>query len=99
MSPEGKKFLDDTGLGNHPELVKAWASVGALLAEDGYIDGQVAGVPSADEAAAKITAIESDRTHAAWHPENPGYKAAQAELERLYKLRYGTGPAGPMGAR
>lgn len=89
MSPEGKQFLDDSGLGNHPELVKAWASIGALLAEDGYIEGRVAGVPSTDEATARIAEI---RASPDYKPDSPRFKALDEELERLYKIKFGTGP-------
>ena len=33
-SPELKALLDDSGLGNHPEVVKAFAKVGRTIAED-----------------------------------------------------------------
>lgn len=33
-SPELKTFLEESGLGNHPELVRAFAKAGRLLAED-----------------------------------------------------------------
>ena len=38
-SPELKKLLNDTGLGNHPELVKVFAKVGAKMSEDSFIPG------------------------------------------------------------
>jgi hypothetical protein len=89
MSPEGKAFLDQSGLGNHPELVKAWASIGSLLAEDGYIDGQVAGVPSTDEAKAQIAEIRAQgRAHPANNPDHPQYPAAQERLAQLYKTAF-----------
>lgn len=89
MSPEGKAFLDESGLGNHPELVKAWASIGGLLAEDGYIEGRVAGVPSTDEATARIAEIRASPDYT---PDSPRFKALDEELERLYKIKFGTGP-------
>jgi hypothetical protein len=94
MSPEGKQFLDDTGLGNHPEWIKAWASVGALLAEDGYIEGRIVGVPGREEAQAQITAIIAQGLkHPANNPELPGHKEARAALDNLFKLVHGTGTA------
>jgi len=89
MSPEGKKFLDDSGLGDHPELVKAWASVGALLAEDRYIEGRVAGLPSVDEAKAEIAMIRAaGKAHPANNPSLPGHHEAAAKLEGLYRLAH-----------
>lgn len=34
-TPELRKLMDDTGLGNHPLLVKAWVAIGKTMAEDG----------------------------------------------------------------
>lgn len=33
-TPELRKLMDDTGLGNHPLLVKAWIAIGKTMAED-----------------------------------------------------------------
>jgi hypothetical protein len=95
MSPEGKKFLDDSGLGNHPELVKAWASIGELHAEDGYIEGRIASLPSMDEAKAEIAAIRAQGAkHPANNPEMAGHKEARAALDAKYRLVYGTDTGG-----
>ena len=34
FSADAKKLLDDTGLGNHPELLKAFFQVGKMVSED-----------------------------------------------------------------
>lgn len=34
LSPEGKRLLDETGLGNHPEFLKAFLAVGKMIRED-----------------------------------------------------------------
>lgn len=38
--PEFKQMLNDTGLGNYPALVKAFAKVGKLLANDSMVSGK-----------------------------------------------------------
>lgn len=40
FSAEAKKLLDDTGLGNHPEFVKAFYQVGLMVSEDKPPNGQ-----------------------------------------------------------
>lgn len=45
-SKEFREFLDTTGLGNHPEMVRAFAKVGKLMGEDSFVmahtgDGQL----------------------------------------------------------
>lgn len=34
FGPEGKKLLDETGLGSHPEFLKAFFTVGKMISED-----------------------------------------------------------------
>lgn len=87
MSPEGKAFLDASGLGDHPELLKAWASIGELLAEDGYIEGRVAGMPSPDAARARIAEI---RAMPEYRQGGRRAEPLQAEMDNLYKGIYGT---------
>ena len=36
-TPELKKVLDTTGLGNHPEMVRAFARLGKAMAEDKFV--------------------------------------------------------------
>lgn len=45
-SPKLRQLLSESGLGNHPEVIKAFAKVGAFVGEDGKI---VTGGPAADE--------------------------------------------------
>lgn len=40
MSPAAKALLDETGLGNHPEFVKAFYAVGKMVSEDIPPNGQ-----------------------------------------------------------
>ncbi|HGK3824325.1 TPA: peptidase [Klebsiella pneumoniae] len=47
-SKEFREFLDSTGLGNHPEMVRAFAKVGKLMSEDSFVTGQGNGSPKND---------------------------------------------------
>ncbi len=46
-SPELKQYLNETGLGNHPELVRIFANIGKAMSEDGLVTGNSGGVKSA----------------------------------------------------
>lgn len=46
---ELREYLDGTGLGNHPELVKTFIKVGKAMSEDGVITGKESGQRSAAE--------------------------------------------------
>lgn len=48
-NPELKEYLEVTGLGNHPELVKAFVKVGKAMSEDGMVTGKESGQRSAAE--------------------------------------------------
>lgn len=48
-TPELKEYLEGTGLGNHPELVKAFIKVGKAMSEDGMVTGKESGQRSAAE--------------------------------------------------
>lgn len=48
-TPELREYLDGTGLGNHPELVKTFIKVGKAMSEDGVITGKESGQRSAAE--------------------------------------------------
>ncbi|HDX4554249.1 TPA: peptidase [Citrobacter freundii] len=48
-TPVLKEYLEGTGLGNHPELVKAFVKVGKAMSEDGMVTGKESGQRSAAE--------------------------------------------------
>ncbi|WP_296262507.1 peptidase [uncultured Enterobacter sp.] len=46
---ELKEYLNATGLGNHPDLVKTFVKIGKAMSEDGMVDGSNQGQRSAAE--------------------------------------------------
>lgn len=48
-TPALKEYLNGTGLGNHPELVKAFVKVGKAMSEDGMVTGKESGQRTAAE--------------------------------------------------
>lgn len=44
-----KEYLNATGLGNHPDLVKTFVKIGKAMSEDGMVDGSNQGQRSAAE--------------------------------------------------
>lgn len=45
LSPELKGFLDETGLGNHPQMIRFAFKVGKLLKQDGLVVGNPGEAP------------------------------------------------------
>ena len=48
-TPELKEYLNTTGLGNHPDLVKTFVKIGKAMSEDGMVTGSNDGQRSAAE--------------------------------------------------
>lgn len=46
-TPELKEYLNTTGLGNHPDLVKTFVKIGKAMSEDGMVSGKETGQRSA----------------------------------------------------
>jgi hypothetical protein len=46
-----RKYLDDTGLGDHPSLVKAFIEAGKLISDDNFVEGSA---PNSEKSFAEI---------------------------------------------
>ncbi|MBA4259152.1 MAG: hypothetical protein C0446_08305 [Chitinophaga sp.] len=59
-----RKYMDETGLGNHPSLLKAFAQIGRELSEDKLVQSETASRIAADEAANRreINRLRSDKS-------------------------------------
>lgn len=51
-SPDLRKLLDDTGLGNHPEVIRAFLKIGKGMSEDKFVAG--AAKPPAQKSTAEV---------------------------------------------
>lgn len=45
-TPELNKLLDETGLGNHPEIIRAFYKAGKAISEDGFVKGGNTNAPA-----------------------------------------------------
>lgn len=91
---EIEKFLDTSGLGNHPQLVKLFSSIGASIMEDTGRRGPSGGgsLPVTDRTRA-VNEIENLKTEkefqdALLNPNNVGHKAAVARWLGLHSTAY-----------
>ena len=91
-SPEFSALMDETGLGNHPELVKAFAKIGAMLGEDKLIVGTGLGQSKVTPHDAKdqIQSLYADSEFSKAYRDNkePGHKAAMDKMDKLFKAAY-----------
>ena len=99
-SPDLVRALEDSGLGDHPALIRVAAEVGRLL--DAGSDPAPNRGPDLDGAALESLEAEIDRLHALQFARPQEYRSerTQRALARLYARRYGGGGAvGPAGRR
>lgn len=47
-TPELRKLFDETGLGNHPEIIRTFVKIGKTVAEDKIVSGGTTATPQAD---------------------------------------------------
>ncbi len=92
---ELKAYLNETGLGNDPRLIKAFANIGKELLEDTVVSADKDfkfGMTPAD-AKEKIDLLLRDREFkdAYVKSHHPGHAAAVEEMARLYRLAGGQG--------
>jgi hypothetical protein len=83
-------YLETTGLGNHPAMVKFAAKIGRELAEHGGMEpasGELA--IGKVEAEKKINAIMNDKTHPYFNKTKAGHEEAVEEMQRYYQIAAG----------
>lgn len=81
------KLLDETGLGNHPAMIRFFYDLGLQRGEDKLIMEDTA--PTADDrvsAQDRINEIRGDKEHPYNNARHPSHKAAVAEMQRLYEV-------------
>ena len=91
-SPELSQLMDESGMGNHPEMLRVFAKVGELMGEDSLVVGTGLGSSqlSPEQAQQEIQALYSDKEFSKSYRDNkdPGHKTAMSKMERLFKQAY-----------
>jgi hypothetical protein len=82
-------FLEKSGLGNNPVLVKFFARVGHELLEDQLV-GEGGDVIGGEGAKAEIAKIMGDPKHPYFNRSHPEHEAALKKMTGLYQIAYGT---------
>jgi hypothetical protein len=86
------QVLQETGLGNHPVMVKMFAKIGEKISEDTALgrNSSDSFVDSPSTALAEIDALKMDKDFmAAFNNRgNPGHKSAVAKWNKLHNLAY-----------
>lgn len=78
-------LLSETGFGNHPVFVKAFAKAGSMMAEHGYIEGDTP-AESGEVIQSKIDALMKSPEYR--DPRDPGHAAAVTNLQKLFAAKF-----------
>ena len=86
------EIMDNSGFGNHPEVIKAFSKVGQLLGEESLAVGSGLGREqmSPQSAQEEIQALYSDKEFSKAYRDNrdPGHKTAMQKMDRLFRSAY-----------
>ena len=91
-SPELSEVLDGTGLGNHPEMIRAFSKIGQMLGEESLAVGTGLGRTQQSPQAAQeeIQGLYADKDFSKSYRDNrdPNHQTAMKKMDRLFKEAY-----------
>ena len=90
-TPEFSKIMDETGIGNHPELLKAFSKVGEAMGDDKLVVGAGRAVGmSPQQAKEEIESLYRDKEFSKAYLDrtDPGHKDASSKMGGLFKVAY-----------
>lgn len=89
MGPDFQKYLQDTGLGNDPMMIKAMAKFGKQYMKEDQLRGEGKGAftMSPAEIDAELSKIMGDPAYA--DAAHPSHKSVVGKAEQLFKLKFG----------
>jgi hypothetical protein len=90
---ELSKYLNETGMGNDPQLIKAFSKIGKeFFKEDNFAGGEKpAYAMSPSEAQEKIGKIQGDYNGPYYNSMNPDHKRVVAEVNKLFQIAHAKG--------
>jgi len=86
--------LEETGLGNDPNLIKFLANIGKNFGEDGLHGKPTSFTMSPDEAKVQINTILADKAGAYFNKDNPEHTMMVEKMADLHKMAYPESMAG-----
>nr|BAR33719.1 capsid assembly protein [uncultured Mediterranean phage uvMED] len=88
----GQDFLRDTKLadgsilGNHPQVVRAFANLASQMSEDGIVQGEATSAMTVKEIDGEIESLTQPGS-AYWDKTHINHRKAVGEVQRLYELK------------
>jgi hypothetical protein len=91
MGPDGEKFatmLEDTGLGDHPLMVKFFSVLGEAIGED-TLQGKPSGlIATPEQAERELQKIYGDTNHPYFKKEHPEHAWAVNRVQELTQMKF-----------
>ena len=91
-TPEFTQLLNETGLGNHKEVIRVFAKVGEILGEDSLVVGSGLGsdCQTPQQAQEEIQSLYADKDFSKSYRDSrdPAHKSAMNKMDRLFKQAY-----------
>ena len=87
LGEEGKKWLNESGMGNNPMMIKFMHKIGLAMGEDSLKGGGGVSFNEGRESAqSKLNAIMGDSKHPYFDSSHPNHKAAVQEVGSYYSI-------------
>ena len=80
------KLADGTVLGNHPQVVRAFADLASKMSEDSIVQGEATSVMTVKEIDSEIESLTQPGS-AYWDKTHVNHRKAVGEVQRLYELK------------
>lgn len=90
---EFKGYLDETGLGNDPRMVRFLAKVGAKMTGETKLKGTVQAAPEHQDYKSAIADFREKHKDALFSKEHPNHELRVKEYNKLFEGAYGNEPA------
>lgn len=81
-------YLDQTGLGDDPQLIKIFAKIGESLGEKGLKGEGGGGAKTPAELQSRLDQLQKDKNSPYYDTTSPQHTAAKQEVESIYKMLY-----------
>ena len=88
--PDFIKYLDETGLGDDPKLIKVFAEVGKIMGESGHKGEGSAGRKTPEELKSRLSALTTDINSPYYDKNSPQHTSVRQEVEKIYQELYST---------
>ena len=80
------KLADGSVLGNHPQVVRAFADLASKMSEDGIVQGEATSAMTVKEIDGEIESLTQPGS-AYWDKTHINHRKAVSEVQRLYELK------------